>query len=510
MNSQATREKLDRRVVASIVALGVALRIVVLAWARGTMIDDAYITLRCSQNLLAGQGFVYNPGERVLATTAPLYGLIAAGAAAVTRGVDLGYVLGALNIAAFAASAALLADVANDFGRKATLLLLVVFACYVAFVDNSTIGMETPVFILGIASSLWLMRRGRFGWVSLVLGLLLLVRPEAVIWALALTAGAYVSGKRLRPIHVVPGLTVALAWIAISLPSYGSIIPHSVRSKCGWLVPFITRSLLPRGQHAFLSLALLDTPQTIGGAVVAGALLKVFILLSAVLFAIGAVSLLRRRKLASALPLLFLGYLAFYMIAKGRLDFSWYGIPSGLAYWATASVGLASIVRRLLPPHHGERLVRVALPLLAVVLVVASLWGWRVARLSYYRVMRSSYQAAGELIDATTAVDARILVDEAGMIGYAGKRHIMDLDGVVSPDVAALRRSIGWWCPICDIVRATEPDVIVLSWTHMRRLFREDGSAWVGANYDTLGTFPGHVALMKTQSQQASARDVQQ
>ncbi len=259
-----------------------------------------------------------------------------------------------------------------------------------------------------------------------------------------------------------------------------------------------------------MSLALLDTPQSIGGDIVASALLKVFILLSAVLFAIGAVSLLRRRKLASALPLLFLGYLAFYMIAKGRLDFSWYGIPSGLAYWATASVGLASIVRRLLPPRHSERLVRVALPLLAAVLVAASLWGWRVTRLSYYRLMRSSYQAAGELIDATTAVDARILVDEAGMVGYAGKRHIMDLDGVVSPEVTAIRRSVGWWCPICDIVRATEPDAIVLSWTHMKRLFREDGSAWVGANYDTLGTFPGHIALMKIQGQEPPARDVRQ
>ncbi len=36
-------------------------------------IDDAYITYRYSQNILEGHGLVYNPGERVLGTTTPLY-----------------------------------------------------------------------------------------------------------------------------------------------------------------------------------------------------------------------------------------------------------------------------------------------------------------------------------------------------------------------------------------------------------------------------------------------------
>jgi 4-amino-4-deoxy-L-arabinose transferase-like glycosyltransferase len=38
--------------------------------------DDAYITLRYARNRAHGQGFVYNPGERVLGTTTPLYTLL--------------------------------------------------------------------------------------------------------------------------------------------------------------------------------------------------------------------------------------------------------------------------------------------------------------------------------------------------------------------------------------------------------------------------------------------------
>ncbi|MBZ0305706.1 MAG: hypothetical protein K8I82_06525, partial [Anaerolineae bacterium] len=36
-------------------------------------VDDAFITFRYSRNLVEGNGFVYNPGDKVLGTTTPLY-----------------------------------------------------------------------------------------------------------------------------------------------------------------------------------------------------------------------------------------------------------------------------------------------------------------------------------------------------------------------------------------------------------------------------------------------------
>ncbi|MDP6777925.1 MAG: hypothetical protein QGI83_14300, partial [Candidatus Latescibacteria bacterium] len=40
--------------------------------------DDPYITYRYARNIAEGHGFIYNPGESVLGTTAPLYALILA------------------------------------------------------------------------------------------------------------------------------------------------------------------------------------------------------------------------------------------------------------------------------------------------------------------------------------------------------------------------------------------------------------------------------------------------
>jgi hypothetical protein len=41
--------------------------------------DDAFITFTYARNLAAGHGFVFNIGERVLGTTAPLWAMLLAG-----------------------------------------------------------------------------------------------------------------------------------------------------------------------------------------------------------------------------------------------------------------------------------------------------------------------------------------------------------------------------------------------------------------------------------------------
>ncbi|MCC6955740.1 MAG: hypothetical protein IT316_03030, partial [Anaerolineales bacterium] len=51
-------------------------------------IDDSYITYRYARNILAGAGFVFNPGERVMGTTTPLYTALMVAAGLVSGGVN--------------------------------------------------------------------------------------------------------------------------------------------------------------------------------------------------------------------------------------------------------------------------------------------------------------------------------------------------------------------------------------------------------------------------------------
>src|SRR3990172_13278728 len=79
---------MSRRSWAVLVALIVILALAARLIPGPRTIDDAYITFRYARNLLAGQGLVFNPGERVLGTTTPVYTLLMAGLGLVSGGTD--------------------------------------------------------------------------------------------------------------------------------------------------------------------------------------------------------------------------------------------------------------------------------------------------------------------------------------------------------------------------------------------------------------------------------------
>ena len=67
-----------------------ALTIAVATRFSGQAVDDVFITYRYAQNLAAGNGFVFNPGERVFGVTEPAVGLLLGAAAWATRRVTSG------------------------------------------------------------------------------------------------------------------------------------------------------------------------------------------------------------------------------------------------------------------------------------------------------------------------------------------------------------------------------------------------------------------------------------
>jgi len=60
------------------VGLGLATWLYIVWAYKGQPGDDPYITYRYAYNLVAGNGFVFNAGERVQSTTAPLFTILLA------------------------------------------------------------------------------------------------------------------------------------------------------------------------------------------------------------------------------------------------------------------------------------------------------------------------------------------------------------------------------------------------------------------------------------------------
>ena len=119
--------------------------------------DDPYITYRYARNLIEGRGFVYNDGEQVLGTTAPLYALVLALGGGITNNYPLlssilsGIGLAALSLLIYrilallrealaggiAAVLVVLNPLMGDaFGFELNFFLALIFGAYLAYLSG--------------------------------------------------------------------------------------------------------------------------------------------------------------------------------------------------------------------------------------------------------------------------------------------------------------------------------------------------------------------------------------
>src|SRR5574342_655752 len=126
-------------------------------------IDDAFITFRYARNLLAGNGFVFNVGERVLGTTTPLYTLLLAGLAGLLRLDNYPWLALVVNALADGLSCLLLVKLGDLLsGRRAIgLAAALLWAIAPMSVTFAIGGMETSVFILLLLTTSHLYVSGR-------------------------------------------------------------------------------------------------------------------------------------------------------------------------------------------------------------------------------------------------------------------------------------------------------------------------------------------------------------
>jgi arabinofuranosyltransferase len=203
------------------------------------MMDDAYITLRTVDNVFAGHGPVWNPGERVQSYTHPLWMLMFCAIYAVTRE----YLYTMLITGALVSTAAL-AIVTLRLARSQWLAIALLLAAMLshAFVDWSTSGLENPLTHLLIGLFAWVYlgqppNQRRFQLLCLIGGLSLLSRPDnaMLLGPAVIAAGvqAWRHGTKPRALlrAVLVGGIPLYTWELFSLFYYGSLVPNTALAK---------------------------------------------------------------------------------------------------------------------------------------------------------------------------------------------------------------------------------------------------------------------------------------
>ncbi len=418
-----------------------------IAGASGFPLDDSWIHLQFARNLAEGHGFSYNPGQPVAGSTAPLWTILL-GAGALIAGATpaMAKVLG---IVATLGAALVTRRAALAWGAPASAAL----AAGVALLWTGPVawgalsGMEVALAAFLVAASLLAHAQDRTALTAACAALAALARPEAVLLVPLLLLARPLTLRRAAIFVLVPAVILAPS-VAFSLATVGSPMPATAAAKVeggviGWF----------RGIHESLWLTLIGRPWEFSKAWI-GWLCQTHALLPVLLVA-ALLVVWRRGGRVFALPALVvvlhplaMAWLAPYRapsFQEGR--YSIHLLPLAMIVLACATAGIGLRWRR--PAMLGYlALALVALP------AAAERYAWGVQNINGMQV------ALGHWIDANVPRAARLAVNDIGAIAFVSRRPVIDLMGLVTPDILPYRRR--GEAGVMDYIRETCPDYVVI------------------------------------------------
>jgi len=224
-----------------LLALLPALVLLVLAWELRWIGEDGFIYLRVLDNLLAGDGPVFNPGERVEAYTGPAWLALLALLSTLLPFAEVEHLAVVAGTVAAALGLALATLGARGLlsPRPETLVLplgAVVVAALPPFWDFATAGLETPLVLLWLGGAWWGLARSGAGerdlGLAVVVGLGPLIRPDLAIFS----AGFLLALLWRRPLRQVAALLAAAAALPVAyqvfrMGYFATLVPNTALAK---------------------------------------------------------------------------------------------------------------------------------------------------------------------------------------------------------------------------------------------------------------------------------------
>ena len=443
-------------------------------------VDDAYITFRYAANLVAGQGLVYNVGELVLGTSAPLFAVILGVTSWATGVIDFPLLALWINAVADGFSVLLVLLIARrlgvpDWGAVTAGLLLGVSPLVIRY---SIGGMETSIVVLMALLAVYSYLIGARLLPFHLAGLATWVRPDALALGAALLLGEGLVSRRF-PFR---SLLILLAWVlllaAVLTVGYGAPIPHSVLAKAGQVYTvkpltnffqfvYLFAGLTPTGVQGFGARVFVIDPSTPLNRIAVALLIPL-----GFTWVAGVRRLWARSPRAVVIPayvaFLAAGYSALGL--RGSLMAEWYLVPA-TPFWALPLVaGLVAIQERF--PGAATRVLSFSLAALLVVLPISAVSWLRDPQqpptlpLNVWVEREGFYLLAAEFLTEEIEAGDVVAAPEIGALGYACGCTMLDTVGLISPAALAFYpdpgqdKSANYSVPVA-LVEALKPDYLV-------------------------------------------------
>src|SRR5215210_3404443 len=233
--------KLEPADIRAVLILLVLVGLVAVA-NRGNSHDDAYITFRYAANFARVEGLVYNVGDEVLGTSAPLYALVL-GVLGLPNPDAIPAIGGAISAIALAAVALALYALARAAGHPLVGLLSGILVIANPWL-HASFGDEMLVQAGLVLWAIVLYHAQRDIPAAVLLGFALLVRPDSLV-AVGVIGAHYVYVRRRLPVRPAIALAVVVTPFALlAWATYGSPFPDTLAAKqaqrdSGFWDPFV-------------------------------------------------------------------------------------------------------------------------------------------------------------------------------------------------------------------------------------------------------------------------------
>lgn len=437
-------------------------------------IDDAYITYRYARNLLNGEGFVFNPGERVLGTTTPLYAFLLAGLGLFLGGKTAHFpeIALAINAACDGITCLLLVRI----GRRLSADIAGLGAAFVWAIAPFSVtfaigGLETSLYVLLLVAMSYAHLELKHTQTAALAALAYLTRPDAIllIAPLAFDRLLMVFGEFRhktatakivwQPIITEVGvfLIPILFWSVFATFYFGSPIPHSIAAKS-------LAYRLGAGAGFMRLLQHYNTP-FLGHLTFGNSWIAVGMVLYPFMFLVGGRFAWRQSH--RVWPLLAYPYIYFIVFALANpLIFRWYLTPPLPFYFLFILTGLFSLIIRIGTTLNRVKVeddksraskdctleknpipVYLAMVLLVIVTpVTLSLHGWEIhpdhginrpaPDMAWYKLELLYKQAADILMEQfpqVTYTTPLLAAGDVGVLGYYTQARLLDTVGLNSP-----------------------------------------------------------------------------
>ncbi len=426
----------NQRWVVAVVTLVIAVIFICignLSIKPGFPLDDAWIHQTYAKNLAQNGQWEFIPGEKSAGSTSPLWTML----------LSVGFLLGLntpvlwtsiLSIAMLIGIAIVCNEILQHFFKETPLIGMV--GSIIVVIDwhllwSAASGMETIFYCLASVYIFWILISGKYwGWLGALCGLIVWIRPDGItmlgpvifmlVVQVVLHKFQFRNGLRL----LIPLMGLLILYGLFNYSISGSIFPNTFYSKQIEYASVLQQPFLQRLGSIFL-------------VPIAGA--GIFLVPGFIYIAINAIKKWNWWVIASVLW--FLGYGLVYAL---RLPMTYqhgrYLMPLIPIFYVIGIIGTVQVILNY-RKNQAKRQQITILTGMAIILcsLVFGITGAKTIISDIHTIDQLMVKPA-LWIKENTKQNALIAVHDIGAMGFFGERKIIDLAGLIQPDLIPIIR----------------------------------------------------------------------